>query len=54
MNQTRLLGVLVVAALALILITASLYTVDERERTLITKFGQVVRYAKCSVLVVRK
>jgi membrane protease subunit HflC len=44
MNQTRLLGVLVLAALALILISASLYTVDERERTLITKFGQVVRY----------
>lgn len=44
MNQTRLLGVLVLAALALILIGASLYTVDERERTLITKFGQVVRY----------
>ncbi len=44
MNQTRLLGVLVIAALALILVTASLYTVDERERTLITKFGQVVRY----------
>ncbi len=44
MNQTRLLGGLVIAALALILVTASLYTVDERERTLITKFGQVVRY----------
>lgn len=44
MNQTRLLGVLVIAALTLILVTASLYTVDERERTLVTKFGQVVRY----------
>ncbi len=44
MNQTRLLGVLVIAAVTLILVTASLYTVDERERTLVTKFGQVVRY----------
>jgi membrane protease subunit HflC len=42
-KQQRILVVLVLIALVLIVATASIYTVDEREKAVIVRFGKVVR-----------
>jgi membrane protease subunit HflC len=44
MNQNKLLAVAGLALIGLLLINATLYTVDERERAVVVRFGQVIRY----------
>jgi len=44
MNQTRLLALLGIVLFALILVNSAVYTVDEREKVIIVRFGQVLRY----------
>ena len=44
MNQTKFVAILAVIVLGLIAISATLYTVDEREKTIVIRLGQVVRY----------
>ncbi|MEX2162656.1 MAG: protease modulator HflC [Sulfuricaulis sp.] len=44
MNQTKLFAVLGVALLVLITVRSTLYMVDEREKAIIVRFGQVLRY----------
>ena len=44
MNQPKLFAVLGVALLVLITVRSTLYMVDEREKVIIVRFGQVLRY----------
>jgi len=44
MNQTKLFAVLGVALLVLITVRSTFYMVDEREKAIIVRFGQVLRY----------
>jgi membrane protease subunit HflC len=44
MNQTKLFSLIAAAVFVLIIINATVYTVDEREKALIIKFGEVIRY----------
>jgi membrane protease subunit HflC len=44
MNQSRLLALLGLILLAAITIHSTFYTVDEREKAIIVRFGQVLRY----------
>ncbi|HLQ25905.1 MAG TPA: protease modulator HflC [Acidiferrobacterales bacterium] len=44
MNQTRLFAFIAAAAFVLIMINATVYTVDEREKAIVVKFGEVMRY----------
>jgi membrane protease subunit HflC len=44
MNQPKLFAVLGVALLVLITVRSTLYLVDEREKVIIVRFGQVLRY----------
>ena len=44
MNQTKLFAVLGVALLVLITVRSTFYLVDEREKAIIVRFGQVLRY----------
>ena len=44
MNQTKLVTLLGVIVLVIIGISATLYTVDEREKTIVIRLGQVIRY----------
>jgi membrane protease subunit HflC len=44
MNQTKLFTFIATAALVLIIINATVYTVDEREKAVVIKFGEVIRY----------
>ena len=44
MNQIRLFSFIAAAAFVLIVINAAVYTVDEREKAIIVKFGEVIRY----------
>jgi modulator of FtsH protease HflC len=44
MNQKKLLAIAGLVIIGLIIINATLYTVDEREHAVVTRFGQVIRY----------
>ncbi|MEW6330988.1 MAG: protease modulator HflC [Pseudomonadota bacterium] len=44
MNQNKLMAVLGIALLSLITVRSAVYTVDEREKVIIVRFGQVLRY----------
>jgi len=44
MNQTRLFSFIAAAAFVLIVINAAVYTVDERKKAIVIKFGEVIRY----------
>jgi modulator of FtsH protease HflC len=43
MNQPKLLIILGIALLLFIAVNSALYTVDEREKVIITRFGQILR-----------
>ncbi len=44
MNQSRLIGLLAAVVLVVVAISSVAYTVDERERVLVVRFGKVIRY----------
>ena len=44
MNQNKLMAVLGIVLLSLITVKSAVYTVDEREKVIIVRFGQVLRY----------
>ncbi len=44
MNQNKLLAVVVLVMIGLLAVNATLYTVDEREKAVVVRFGQVIRY----------
>jgi membrane protease subunit HflC len=44
MNQKKLLAVVALALIGLLILNTTLYTVDERERAVVVRFGQVIRY----------
>jgi membrane protease subunit HflC len=44
MNQNKLLTVVAVAVLLVVMLTSAVYTVDEREKVIIVRLGQVIRY----------
>lgn len=44
MDQRRLFIIGLLLAFALIVVTATVYSVDERERALVIRFGEVIRY----------
>ncbi|MGE5241313.1 MAG: protease modulator HflC [Bacteroidota bacterium] len=44
MNQSKLLALLGIVLLVVITIHSTFYTVDEREKAIIVRFGQVLRY----------
>jgi len=44
MSQARLLAVLLIVLLVVVTINSALYSVDERERVIVVRFGQVLRY----------
>lgn len=44
MNQNKLMAVLGIVLLSLITAKSAVYTVDEREKVIIVRFGQVLRY----------
>jgi modulator of FtsH protease HflC len=44
MNQNKLFAVVGLALIGLLIVNATLYTVDERERAVVVRFGQVIRY----------
>ena len=44
MNQSKLFAVLGVALLVLITVRSTFYLVDEREKVIVVRFGQVLRY----------
>jgi len=53
MNQSKLFAVLGVALLVLITVRSTLYMVDEREKAIIVRFGQVLRYDEAPGLHVK-
>ncbi|HJX18547.1 MAG TPA: protease modulator HflC [Acidiferrobacterales bacterium] len=44
MRQNKLLAIAGLVLLGLLIVNATLYTVDERERAVVVRFGQVIRY----------
>lgn len=44
MTQTRLLAIAGLVLLAIIIVSSTVYTVDEREKAVVVRFGQVIRY----------
>lgn len=44
MNQNRLIAIGALIAILLMIVSASFYTVDERQKTVVTRFGEVIRY----------
>ena len=44
MNQNKLLAIAGLALIGLLILNGTLYTVDERERAVVVRFGQVIRY----------
>jgi membrane protease subunit HflC len=44
MSQNRLLAIVGLVLIGLLIVNATLYTVDERERAVVVRFGQVIRY----------
>ncbi|HLE93182.1 MAG TPA: SPFH domain-containing protein, partial [Sulfuricaulis sp.] len=53
MNQSKLFAVLGVALLVLITVRSTFYLVDEREKAIIVRFGQVLRYDEAPGLHVK-
>lgn len=44
MNQTKFLAVAGLALIALLIVSGTVYTIDEREKAVVVRFGQVIRY----------
>lgn len=44
MNQTKLIAIAVLVLLALLIVSGSVYSIDEREKAIVVRFGQVIRY----------
>ncbi len=44
MNQNKLLAIAGLVLIGLFIVNATLYTVDERERAVVVRFGQVIRH----------
>jgi len=44
MNQTKLIAIAGLALLALLIVNATVYSIDEREKAVVVRFGQVIRY----------
>jgi membrane protease subunit HflC len=44
MNQKQLLAVIGLVLIGLLIVNATLYSVDEREKAVVVRFGQVIRY----------
>lgn len=44
MNQNKLFAIAGLVLIGLLILTGTLYTVDERERAVVVRFGQVIRY----------
>ena len=44
MRQNKLLAIAGLVLIGLLIVNATLYTVDERERAVVVRFGQVIRY----------
>ncbi|OGI41791.1 MAG: protease modulator HflC [Candidatus Muproteobacteria bacterium RBG_16_64_11] len=44
MNQTKFLAVAGLALIALLIMSGTVYTIDEREKAVVVRFGQVIRY----------
>ena len=44
MNQNKLFAVVGLALIGLLIVNSTIYTVDERERAVVVRFGQVIRY----------
>ncbi len=44
MTQNRLIAIAALVAIVLMVVSAAFYTVDERQKTIVTRFGEVIRY----------
>jgi len=44
MNQTKLVALAAIVVIALLTVGSALYTVDERQKAVVVRFGQVLRY----------
>jgi membrane protease subunit HflC len=44
MNQNKLFAIVGLALIGLLVVNSTIYTVDERERAVVVRFGQVIRY----------
>ncbi len=44
MNQNKLIAIVGLALIGLLIVNSAIYTVDERERAVVVRFGQVIRY----------
>jgi modulator of FtsH protease HflC len=44
MNQNQLIAVAALALVAIVIVSGAFYTVDERERAVVVRFGQVVKH----------
>lgn len=44
MNQNQLIAVIALALVAIVVVSGAFYTVDERERAVVLRFGEVVRH----------
>lgn len=44
MNQSRLIALVALVLVVLVVAGSAVYTVDEREKTIVVRFGQVLRY----------
>ncbi len=44
MNQTKLVAIAGLVLLALLIVNGTVYSIDEREKAVVVRFGQVIRY----------
>jgi membrane protease subunit HflC len=44
MNQTKLIAIAGLVLLALLIVSGAVYSIDEREKAIVVRFGQVIRY----------
>lgn len=44
MNQAKFLAIVGLALIALLILNGTVYTIDEREKAVVVRFGQVIRY----------
>lgn len=44
MTQNKLMAIAALALLAIVIVSGTIYTVDEREKAVVVRFGQVIRY----------
>jgi membrane protease subunit HflC len=44
MNQQKILAVVALFLIGLVILSGTIYTVDEREKAIVVRFGQVIRY----------